>query len=117
MEEMKSSVYIKVDEKNCIIRCEGGYTMGNIENREEWIFLEEGEGDRYNLCQSCYFDGGLHTEDGIPRYKWDGGKAVLRSEEEVEADRTEIPAPEPSDGESGVWDELDKAYQEGVDSV
>ena len=29
----------------------------------------------------------------------------------------EITAPEPSEDESSVWDELDAAYQEGVDSV
>lgn len=117
MEEYKSKVYIKVDEDSRILRCEGGYTMQNIQNIDEWIFIDEGNGDRYNLCQSHYFEGGLYTEDGIPRYKWDGEQAVLRSEEEIEADRAAIPAPAPSEDESSVWDELDAAYQEGVDSV
>lgn len=123
MEEYKSKVYIKVDENNRILRCEGGYTMGNIQSIDEWIFIDEGNGDRYNLCQSHYFEGGLYTEDGITRYKWDGEQTVLRTEEEIEADRAEIPkpVPEPSEDESNVWDELDKAYQEGyregVDSV
>ena len=117
MEEYKSKVYIKVDESNRILRCEGGYTMGNIQNIDEWIFVDEGTGDRYNLCQSHYFAGGLRTFDGIPRYKWDGEQAVLRSKEEIEADRAATPAPAPSEDESSVWDELDAAYQEGVDSV
>ena len=95
MEEYKSKVYVKVDEKNRILRCEGGYTMQNIQNIDEWIFIDEGTGDRYNLCKSHYFEGGLYTFDGIPRYKWDGKQAVLRSEEEIEADRADIPAPEP----------------------
>ena len=49
MEEMKSKVYIKIDDRNCILRCEGGYTMGNIQNIEEWILIDEGTGDRYNI--------------------------------------------------------------------
>lgn len=88
MKENKSKVYIKVDEQNRIIRCDGGYTMSNIDNIDEWLLIDEGNGDRYNLCQSHYFDGGLYTEDGICRYKWTGTETVLRSEEEIAADRT-----------------------------
>ena len=119
MEILKSKVYIKVDERNRILRCEGGYTMSNIQNIDEWIFVDEGTGDRYNLCQSHYFEDGLYTEDGIPRWKFEGGQAVLRTEEEIEADRPEMPEPEPepSEDETSIWDELDAAYREGVDSV
>lgn len=95
----KSKVYIKTDNKGRICKCEGGYTMSNIKNIEEWIFIDEGEGDRYNLCQTHYFDGGLYTEDGIPRYKWNGEKCLLRTEEEIEADRKDIPEPEPTEDE------------------
>lgn len=87
MEENTSKVYIRVDEQDRILRCEGGYTMGNIDNVEEWLLIDEGNGDKYNLCQSHYFDGGLYTEDGICRYKWTGRSAVERSEEEIAADR------------------------------
>lgn len=96
MDTYKSKVYIKVDENSRILRCEGGYTMCNIENIDDWIFIDEGTGDRYNLCQSHYFDGGLYTMDGIPRYKWDGEKAILRSDEEIEADRASLPKPAPT---------------------
>ncbi len=95
MEWNKSKVYIKVDENSRILRCEGGYTMGNIQNIDEWIFIDEGAGDKYNLCQSHYFDR-LYTEDGIPEYKWDGEKAILRSNAEIEADRTNLPKPVPT---------------------
>ena len=87
MEESKSKVYIKVDEQRRILRCEGGYTMGNIRDIDEWIFIDEGTGDRYNLCQAHYFDGGLYTMDGICRYKYTDGECVLRTDEEIEADR------------------------------
>ena len=92
--ETKSKVYIQVDSDGRILRCEGGYTTPV--DLAGWQEIDEGNGDRYNLCQSHYFDGGLYTEDGIPRYRWEGEKAVLRAEEELEADRAAIPEPKPS---------------------
>ena len=64
-----------------------------------WTEIDEGTGDRYNLCQSHYFEGGLYTFDGIHRYRWDGTHAILRTEEEIETDRSEIPEPEPTEQE------------------
>ena len=90
----KSKVYIQIDTEGLILRCDGGYTTPA--DLTGWLEIDEGTGDRYNLCQSHYFDGGLYTMDGIPRYRWDGEKAVLRSEDELEADRDAIPEPEPS---------------------
>lgn len=85
MEEYKSKVYVQVDEKNRITRIEGGYTTP--EDLNGWVQIDEGTGDRYNLCQTHYFDGGIYTADGIPRYKLDDGRAVERTEEEITADR------------------------------
>lgn len=90
----KSKVYIQTDAEGSIIRCDGGYTTPA--DLTGWLEIDEGDGDRYNLCQSHYFDGGLYTMDGIPRYKWDGSAAVLRTEEEFEADRAAIQEPKPS---------------------
>ena len=92
--EMKSKVYIQTDTEGRILRCEGGYTTPS--DLTGWIEIDEGTGDKYNLCQSHYFDGSLYTVDGIPRYKWDGSAAVLRTEEELEADRVAIPESKPS---------------------
>lgn len=86
MDKTTSIVYVKTDEQGRITRCEGGYTTGNIANPENWVQIDEGHGDRYNLCQSNYFEGGLYTEDGIPRYKLVDGQAVERTEEEIAAD-------------------------------
>ena len=90
----KSKVYIQTDNDGRILHCDGGYTTPS--DLTGWIEIDEGTGDKYNLCQSHYFDGGLYTMDGIPRYKWDGSAAVLRTEEELEADRAERPAPPPT---------------------
>ena len=90
----KSKVYIQTDADGRILRCDGGYTTPA--DLTGWLEIDEGNGDRYNLCQSHYFDGGLYTMDGIPRYHWAGEKAVLRSETDLEADRSAIPEPKPS---------------------
>lgn len=90
-----SKVYVQTDKSGCITRCEGGYTTPA--NLTDWIQIDEGVGDKYNLCQSHYFDGGLYTEDGIPRYKLKDGQPVERTEEEIAADRAALPAPVPSD--------------------
>ena len=93
-ETPKSKVYIQTDAEGCILRCDGGYTTPS--DLTGWTEIDEGTGDKYNLCQSHYFDGGLYTADGIPRYRWNGSAAVLRTEEELEADRAAIPEPKPS---------------------
>ena len=99
--EEKSKVYILTDSENRIIRCEGGYTMCNIPNIEEWIFVDEGYGDKYNLCQSHYFDGGLYDDFGVCRYVWESDSYRLRTVEEMEADR-----PKPEEQEATTDDVL-----------
>ena len=84
-ETPKSKVYIKTDAEGRILRCEGGYTTPT--DLTDWTYVDEGTGDRYNLCQGNYFPGGLYTMDGISRYKWDGTQVIERTEEELDADR------------------------------
>lgn len=93
METVLSQVYVQIDTSGRIVRCEGGYTTPT--NLDGWVKIDEGSGDKYNLCQSQYFKGGLYTHDGICRYKLSGSVPVLRSEAEVEADRKEQKANEP----------------------
>lgn len=85
--ESKSKVYIQTDAQGRVIRCEGGYTMSNISDISEWIFIDEGTGDKYNLCQSQYFEGGLYTEDGICQWVYEDGACRLRTEAEIQRDR------------------------------
>lgn len=89
-EQTTSKVYVQTDEQNRILRCEGGYTTPA--DLTGWVQIDEGTGDRYNLCQSHYFDGGLYTSDGIPRYKLVDGQPVERMEEEIAADRVPLQA-------------------------
>ena len=90
----KSRVYILLDEKERIVRIEGEYSLPS--DLTGWVQIDEGYGDRFSLAQSHYLDGGLYTEQGVPRYKYEGGSCVLRSEAEVEADRAALPKPQPS---------------------
>lgn len=95
IETPKSRVYVLLDERSRVLRCEGGYTMSNIDDVNKWTYIDEGTGDRYNLCQSNYFDA-LYTEQGIPRYKYEDGECVLRSDAEIAEDVAALPKPEPS---------------------
>lgn len=90
----KSRVYILLDEKERIVRVEGEYSLPS--DLTGWVQIDEGYGDRFSLAQSHYLDGGLYTMQGIPRYKYEGGACVLRSEEEIAADRDALPKPQPS---------------------
>ena len=96
MEIQKSKVYVLLDEKSRVLRCEGGYTMSNIDDVNQWTCIDEGHGDKFNLAQSHYLDGGLYTMQGIPRWKYEGGTCVLRSEAEIAEDVANLPKPEPS---------------------
>ena len=97
MSMYKSKVYVLTDENGRITRIEGGYTTP--EDLTGWTEIDEGTGDRYNLCQTHYFDGCIYTADGIPRYRLEDGKPVERTEEEIAADRAAMPGPAPTDTE------------------
>lgn len=95
IEIQKSRVYILLDAQNRITRIEGEYSLPA--DLTGWVLIEDGAPcDRLNLAQSHYLDGGLYTMQGIPRYKYEGGACVLRSEEEIAADVANLPRPEPS---------------------
>lgn len=69
-----SEVYILIDSNNHIIRCEGGYSISNIDNIEEWIKIDEGYGDKYNLCQSHYFDKPIINMNGTHSYVYENNE-------------------------------------------
>lgn len=79
----KSEVYVRTDEENRIVRVDGGCTMNNIKDILQWIKIDEGYGDKYNLCQNNYFPLPIVTEGGAYRYKLVDGKVVECSVEEI----------------------------------
>lgn len=100
MDEIIAHVYAVVDNDGRILQIEGEYSLSNISDLSSAVLIEEGPScDRLNHAQNMYLPGPTWTEDGIPLYKWEDGQVVPRTEEEVAADRAEIPAPPPTDQE------------------
>lgn len=85
MNIIKSKVYVKTDEKYNIIQCEGGYTTPS--DLSGWVQIDEGIGDKFNLCQTHYFEEGLYSVDGLPKYKLVDGIPLLRTDDELNKDR------------------------------
>lgn len=115
-----SKVYIQTDTQGRVINCEGGYTTPA--DLTGWTEIDEGEGDRYNLCQSHYFAGGLYTEDGIPRYKYVDGACTPRSDAEIAADLAALPPAPPTEAEriTAMEDaicEIDEAHAASVAAI
>lgn len=81
----KSKVYVLIDSNNHITRIEGQYSLPL--ELTDWILIDEGYGDKYNLAQTHYFDKPLITQDGIYQYKLIGTTPIERSEEEIAAER------------------------------
>lgn len=97
MEMKKSKVYVLLNSEGYITRIDGGYTIGNITDPENWVLIDEGNGDRYNLCQGNYFPQPIITDGGAYRYKLVDGKPVECTAEEIEAQEEALkPVPTPS---------------------
>ena len=92
MQPPKSRVYALTDAQGRITRIEGEYTLPA--DLTDWVLVEEGAScDRLNLAQTHYLDKPLFTQDGVMRYKLEGGKVVERTAEEIEADKAKLPKP------------------------
>ena len=97
MEMQKSKVYVLPDSSGCITRIDGGYTESNITDPENWVLIDEGAGDRYNLCQGNYFPQPIITMGGAYRYKLVDGKPLECTAEEIAAQEEALkPVPTPS---------------------
>lgn len=91
-----SKVYIQKDARDRIIRIDGGYSMQNVTDVSQWTLIDEGTGDKYNLCQSNYLPKPLFEGHGIPCFKLVNGVATERTQSEIDADIAAIPPPEPT---------------------
>ena len=97
MEMKKSKVYVLLNSEGYITRIDGGYTIGNITDPENWVLIDEGNGDKYNLCQGNYFPQPIRAMGGAYRYKLVDGKPVECTAEEIEAQEEALkPVPTPS---------------------
>lgn len=112
-ESPKSKVYAQLDNRGYITCIDGGYTESNIANHDDWVLIGTGSGDRYNLCQNNFLDKPLLTDSGVYRYKLMDGKPMECTAEKIAEQEANLPKPQPTP----TFEELDAAYQEGVNSL
>lgn len=106
-------VYVKTNSNGYITAVN---SSAFLTDTTDWVEIDQGYGDKYHHAQGNYFPESIITDGGAYRYKLVDGKVVECSPEEIaEQEMANKPALVPT--EPAVWDELDAAYQEGVDSV
>lgn len=98
MNEFYNRHYITVDAQN---RVTDGWSDGPRPDRDSAgaVCINEQGGYQFRLAPDGEENPALYTMDGIAQYKWNGEKAILRTEEEIEADRAALPEPPPSEAE------------------
>lgn len=115
--EFYNSHYLMVDERG---RITAGWSDGPHPERDtsSAILLTDHGSYQFRLWPDGTENPALTNEYGVPLYKWVNDYPVERTQEEIEADKPDLPDDPATPGtDESVWDELDKAYQEGVDSV
>ena len=88
-------VYVKLDEENPITAVN---SSAFLRETDGWTEIDSGFGDRYHHAQGNYFHYPVMDDRGVYRYKLADGKAVERSQEEMDADYTP-PEVKPTDAE------------------
>lgn len=110
---MEYIVYVKPNENSYITAVNSSAFLVDASG---WVEIDRGSGDRYHHAQGNYFPEPIYTSGRACRYKLVSGKPEKCTAEEIAAqEEANRPAPQPA--EESVWDQLDAAYQEGVDSV
>lgn len=110
---MEYIVYVKPNDNGYITDVNSSGFLADVSG---WMEIDRGRGDRYHHAQGNYFDQPIITDGGAYRYKLVSGKVAECTPEKIrEQEEANRPAPQPA--EESVWDQLDAAYQEGVDSV
>lgn len=92
--EFYNSHYLLVDEQG---RITDGWSDGPHPERDtsEAVLLTDKGGYQFRLWPDGAENPALTDEYGVPLYKWGGNYPVERTQEEIEADRAEIPVVEP----------------------
>ena len=81
-----------------------------------WTEIDSGYDDKHRYAQVNYFPEPIYTDGGACRYKLVDGKPVECSAEEITQQEESFKS-EPIQPELTVWDELDAAYQSGINSI
>ena len=108
MEMKPYIVYARTDEDNRII---GIASSAFLSDATGWAQIDSGFGDRYHHAQGNYLPKPLMDDRGICRWKLEDGRAVERSEEEMDADYAARPTPEMTDVELLLATAADHEYR------
>lgn len=82
----------------------------------DWAEIDSGSGYKYRHAQGNYFPQSIMTDSGVWRYKLENGSPRECTAEEIVEQETLLPDPS-QDMTLTVYDELENAYQEGVNSI
>ena len=81
-----------------------------------WMEIDRGQDVKHHHAQGNYFPQPIWTDGGAYRYKLVDGKPQECTPEEIR-EQEEALKPQPLPSESTIWDELDAAYQSGINSI
>lgn len=112
---MEYIVFVKTDENGFITAVN---SSGFLPHTTGWVEIDRGYGDKYYHAQGNFFPTPIYTDSGAYRYKLvDGVPAECTVAEIAQQEAAMEPEQPDSASNPNVWDELDAAYREGVDSV
>lgn len=113
---MEYIVYVTTNSNGHITAVDSSAFLSDITG---WHEIDRGYGDRFHHAQGNYFEKPIMTEGGAYQYKLvrEAAKKWRECTPEEIREQEEANKPAPVEPEGSVWDELDAAYQEGVDSV
>ena len=92
MDEYQSTVYVLMDGDKIVDINSGDF----LEDTTGWTAIDKGVGDKYKHAYRHYLPGRPCGEDGVSLWRLVDGQAVVRTEEEIAADRAALPAPPPT---------------------
>lgn len=73
MDNVNFKVYVKTDSNNRITAIN---SSNFIKDLTDWIYIDEGVGDKYHHAQNNYFKDGIYDMEGIPKYQLLNGEIV-----------------------------------------
>lgn len=89
-------VYLRTDSAG---RVTGAASSGFLKNTDGWTEVARGKGDKYLHAQARFLPGGLLEPDGVWRYRLEEGGAVLRTADQLAADRAQMQAQQAPDND------------------
>lgn len=96
MNEFYNKHYITVDAQNRVTDAWSDGPNPDKDTTGALLVTDQG-GYQFRFDRGGEENPALYTSDGIPLYRWDGERIMLRSKAEIEEDRAAIPVPPPSD--------------------